>query len=317
MKKIEIVSRDRLEHQLAEHLRRAELPDHFMYLGASGAARWLRLAESPRFDIAARLEDLLGRHVEDFASGLHACCDVVSLGAGSGRKERLILDALVERGGRPRYFPIDVSAELVDMALAAAADVAWGGCGLVAPVEVLSGFAGKYFGTPMLLCMLGNSFCNHEPDWLLPLLRAQLGPEDHLLLDFHLVPEDHEAAEAEVMPRYNCQMNRDFNLGPLVERGLSPEACDFFMEVVPSAGLGWRTRKAILIKEKARVRCGSEVVVLEAGTELRLGFTYKYVASAVEELVARHGLEVRSRAASEDAAFALLLLRVADRGGNS
>jgi uncharacterized SAM-dependent methyltransferase len=309
MEREELVSAEALERELAECLRRSELPDHFLYLGEAGVAGWLELAESAEFDIAARLEDLLRESVAELADELPACCDVVSVGVGSGRKERLILEALRARGGRPRYFPIDISAPLVDMAAAEVAHLAPEGRALVAPLAALPRLAARHFRTPMLLCLLGNNSCNHEPEWLLPMLRRQLGPGDHLLLDFHLAPSDPEAARAQVEARYGGELNRAFNLGPLTRRGLDPAACELSLEVVACQGLGCRTRKGIRIRRRARVRCGQEVVELREGTRLTLGFTYKYAPGVVEGLLARHGFEVRRRAASAEGDFLILLLR--------
>lgn len=308
MDKVELVSRENLEQELAVSLAAGELPDHFLYLGEEGAGNWLSLAGSEEYDISARLEELLRRSLEALVPRLPASPDVVSLGAGSGRKERLILSALTERGGRPSYFPLDISSPLIDAALEAVADLELSGCGLVAKVEALPRLA-PCFRPPRLLCTLGNNFSNFEPGWLLPLLAAQIGPRDHLLLDLHVVPPDYGAAQAEVAGRYGCSLNQAFNLGPLLARGLNGEDCELSLELIEAPGLGWRTRKTIHLKRSAEVRCGGRSVRLAAGTTLRLGFTFKYTAQGIERLLNLHGFEVAERFATPDAAFLLLLLQ--------
>jgi len=306
--RLELVSRAGLERELAENLSAGRLPDRFLYLDEAGAAGWLALADSSEFDIAAALEGLLRGAAAELAALLPERCDVVSLGAGSGRKERLLLEALCARGGRPCYFPVDISAPLIERALAEAEPLGLEGCGLVAPLEALPRLA-PCFRSPLLLCCLGNTFCNFEPHWLLPLLRDALGPDGRLLLDFHLVSSEPEAAQAAVRGRYGSSLNRAFNLGPLLRRGLEAEACELEVALVPVPGLGWRTRKAIRVRRAAQVRCGEAVVRLAEGSTLELGFTYKYTAQGLEGLLAAGGLRAEARFASPGGEFMLLLLR--------
>jgi uncharacterized SAM-dependent methyltransferase len=308
MKKIELVSREILERELAWNLSRGRLPDHFLYLGEAGVNGWLALADSPEFDIARRLEGLLRESLAELVPLLPKGCDVVSLGVGSGRKERTLLEAMVERGARPRYFPVDISSGMVDLAIAAVEHLGLEGTGLVAPLEAITGLY-HHFGSPKLLCCLGNNFCNYDPDWLMGTLRGQLGEGDALLVDFHLVPENDAAAASEVLRRYGCELNRAFNLGPLVGRGLPAEACELSVGVVRRPGLGFQTRKAIRLKERATVQCGEEAVKLNEGATLQLGFTCKFTPAGLRSLPPRHGLEPLASFTTQDGAFALLLLR--------
>jgi len=307
MDKLELVSRERVEEDFAAALAAGRLPDHFLYVGEGGADKWLALAASSDFDIAARLEGLLRGSLPELAPRLSGARDVVSLGAGAGRKERLILEALAERGMRPSYFPIDISTRLIDLALAEVRSLAPEGCGLVAPIEALPRLA-RCFHPPVLYCCLGNNACNYEPEWLLPLLRAQLKPADRLLLDLHVVPEDSDTARWETTRRYGCRLNRDFNLGPLLERGLPGDACELSLEVVASEGLGWRTRKEIRLTREATLSCAGKDVQLAAGTTLQMGFTYKYTAPSALGLLISHGLAPQARFSSEGGDFLLLLL---------
>lgn len=308
MDKVELVSRKQLEEELAASLAAGHLPDHFLYLGDSGADNWLALAGSDDYDVSARLEELLRASLPHLAARLPASPDVVSLGAGSGRKERLLLEALMRRGGRPNYFPLDISTRLVDLALEAVEDLDPEGCGLVAKLDALPRLA-TCFRPPVLLCCLGNNFSNFEPDWLLPLLSAQLGPKDYLLVDFHLVPADGERAHSECERRYGCAANRNFNLGPLTERGLKEADCELALELVEWPGLGWRTRKSVTLKREATLRCAGRTVRLRAGTTLQLGFTCKYTREAAESVLANHGLTVEERFASACGGFLLLLAK--------
>jgi dimethylhistidine N-methyltransferase len=67
-----------------------------------------RICGLPEYYVTRTELDLLARHAGDLAVAIGADAELIEFGAGSGRKARVLLDALV----RPRaYLPVDISGE--------------------------------------------------------------------------------------------------------------------------------------------------------------------------------------------------------------
>ena len=136
MTTIELFTPERIEADLAGALRARRLPDHFLYAGEVGAASWIDLDGSSAFGVASTLTELLRASVADLTAPLPADVNVAGIGIGSGEKERLVLEALIARGGHPAYVPVDVSDGLVRRAVGAVADLDLASCtGVTARLE--------------------------------------------------------------------------------------------------------------------------------------------------------------------------------------
>ncbi len=296
MKKIELVSEQALEQRLRYHLERRELPDAFLYTGAHGTANWLTLESSKRFPIAATLTTLMEEHARSIACRIGSCRDLVSVGAGDAQKELLLLQEM-RRLAKPVCHVIDVSSQMVDAALRNLSGLGLETTGIVAFCEDLDLLA-PYWDRPILLCLLGNNFCNYEPSALLPLLRRNLGPADLLLLDSSLLPNaarDVSRWQREVEEIYNTPENVRLNTAPLVARGMDPESCRFELKLIRVEspwGQTYRTQKRIHISKRAIVQCGAEAVTFSAGEVIEMGFTYKYRLEQLRGHLEKHGFGI-------------------------
>ncbi len=294
---INLLDADGLETSLRDHLARREMPDAFLYLGTDGAGHWLDLDDSPSFAVASDLTDLLRAEASAVASYVPPGASVVSLGVGSGRKERLLLEALPQNGRGRRYLAVDVSRPLVESALTAVADLPLDAVGATAGIADLPRLL-RHARPPSLLCLLGNTFSNFEPGPLLKQARSALGPSDLFLFDCHLGPGkgvDEAAWRQEVERAYGSAENARFNLGPLIARGLPPDAARFSLRVVrvpTRLGPAWRTRKRIEILRDAEVAFPGGPVRLHAGDVVHMGFTYKHTCRQVVGWVREAGLRV-------------------------
>jgi SAM-dependent methyltransferase len=240
---------------------------------------------------------------------------VVSLGAGGGRKERILLEAMLADGGA-RYVAVDVSRALVEAALEASADLGVEAAGLCARIEDLARIR-KHAWAPVLLCLLGNTFSNFEPDMLLETVAADLAPSDLFLFDCHLGPVGEGGEEGwrqGVERAYGSAENARFNLGPLTARGVPQDACRFSLSVaqVPTPlGPAWRTAKEVHVLRDAYVAFDAGPVRLSAGDVLRMGFTYKHTRPQVLGWVRAGGFEVVEAFADEAETNLLVLVRKA------
>lgn len=303
---IELLSGEYLEEQLCRHLEHRYLPDYLLYLGEWGAGNWLELDRSPQFRVAADLTDLLREHAASVVERFPAGASLVSIGTGSGEKERLVLEAMCGRD-RPRYVCVDVSRRLVETALRTVDDLPIEKMGVVAFFEDLPVLR-RLWRRPVVVAMLGNNFNNYDTDNLLDTVRAQLAAEDMFLFDSHLF-----AGRTEEIERvYQSEPNVRFNLGPLVRCGLDPEHCRFHLKldcIQTVVGPVRRTRKWLEVLDESVVTAGGRMLRLGAGEIIRMGFTCKYTLDQIEAYLRRHALEVADRRLSRDGTNVLFSVR--------
>lgn len=294
MRKIELLTQKDLEMQFRECLIRREMPDEFLYLGDTGSKNWFTLEESTEFTVASSLTDLLRQNIDSVAAHISSKFDVVSIGVGSGKKERIIIETLIRRGLSPKYYPVDVSSQMVEAALSMVTDMNVEKVGLVGRLEQLA-LLRAHWQPPVILCLLGNNFCNYEPDALLPSVYDQLEADDLFLFDCHLFPTDREQqklAQELVESTYHCPPNVAFNISPLVQRGLAPENCEFQLNLTKVRGRGentFRTIKLIRILKDTTIQCETGSIELAAGEIIRMGFTYLYTEKQVREHLKQNG----------------------------
>src|SRR5512135_3625155 len=94
-----------LDEILAGLARRPkDLPAKYFYDDA-GSALFERICELPEYYLTRAELQLMERHVADMAAFLGPGCELIEFGCGSGRKTRLLLNAL-----QPLAFvPVDIS----------------------------------------------------------------------------------------------------------------------------------------------------------------------------------------------------------------
>jgi dimethylhistidine N-methyltransferase len=86
-----------------------QIPCKYFY-DAEGSALFEDICALPEYYLARTELALLARYADEFAALVGADAELVEFGAGSGRKVRLLLDAVV----RPcAYLPIDISSEFL------------------------------------------------------------------------------------------------------------------------------------------------------------------------------------------------------------
>lgn len=311
LSKIELITRESLEFRLHKCLEQRQMPDCFLYLDEPGVENWLNLSNSEDFPVAARLTDLLRQNLDSIARHIWGRFDIVSIGVGNGEKEQMLLETLTPRC-KLSYYAVDISSQMVDEALSTVDDIDINKTGIVAFLEDLPSLR-QFWNSPVLLCLLGNNFCNYEPDFLLELVHQQLELDDLFLFDCHLLPFEGEGLGTEKVERiYRSKLNVRFNVDPLVRRGLDLGNCVFHLELLPietNSGSVYRTKKWLEIRKDTTLSCGSNQISLAAGDAISLGFTYKYTRSQVEDYLSRHGFQTLEGFVSSEGENLLILTR--------
>jgi len=320
LKKIELITSNELETRFKECLQQRRMPDYFLYIGEQrGNKSWHNVNSCKELPICAQLTDLLRQSLPSLVDSFPRNLSLVSIGVGRGEKERLLLEALLKRG-LSRYYAVDISSRMIDEALRAVADLKVDKVGLVAFLEDLP-LLRQYWSPPILLCLLGNTFCNFDPNYILALIWGQLEESDLLLLDCHLLSdqmeESNDSGQEQIERIYRTEPTMRFSINPLVQRGFDTDNCVFHLEFRPvetDIGLVYKTNKQLQVLKNTTISCGQDAVSLSSGDVIQLGFTYKYTRQQAEEYLRRNGFEKLQTFLSSDGENLLLLVRKGQEG---
>ncbi len=293
------------------------LPPRYFY-DAQGSRLFDRITTLPEYYLT-RTEQLILADCARRLGSLVGHADLVELGAGSARKTRIVVDALLEQTALKApllYVPIDVSEAALEE----------GARGLIAafPRLAVSGLVATYeaglaalpprLAPRRLMMFLGSTIGNldgaESAEFFAAVARA-LDPGDALLLGFDLVktPGVIEAAYNDaqgVTAAFNLNMLRhlnrrfdgDFDLARFRHRAFfNAEASQIEMHLVSADARLVRLRKLGLA---ARFEAGETI-----RTEISRKFRFADMAAAVE----RQGFTLAERWSDSQEWFALALFR--------
>ncbi len=323
--KIKIISEEDIQKRLYESLKRHEIPDYLLYTGTGGARNWLNLDGSEAFPVARQLKVLLEKNIASIVRFIPTGMSLVSVGVGNGDKERLLLEELIKKNLAEksvsekvaiRYYPIDINSQFVDIALEKVRDLPVEKKGIVGFIEEMP-LLKKHWRLPVLFCILGNTFCNYEPEFILKLVYENLEQGDLFFVDANLLPtqgsgERAQSARKSILGTYASRENALFNMYPLLQYGMDPDYFDFELllgEVNSSIGAVYRTRKSLNILKDAEIKIGPDIINFKEGDIIRMGFTYKYTYDKIIAFLNICGFDVLNSFLSEDKANTIILAK--------
>ncbi len=265
-----------------------------------GSALFEAITALPEYGLTRAEAALLERHSPEIAELLGGGrWRVAELGSGSGRKTRLVLEAMARRAGTVMdYHPIDVSAAALDACAKVLEGVA-----RVRPeeAEYEEGLrrvkCARRDDERLLVLFLGSNLGNYEPERgreLLDAVRAGMEPGDALMLGLDLVKD-----EARLLAAYDdaagvtAAFNR--NIVARIDRELDGEldAREFEHEARWDAGA---RRVEMHLKSgrrrKARIGQLGMTVEFEEGEKIWTESSYKYEPGAMETMAAGAGFDV-------------------------
>jgi len=261
-----------------------------------GSELFERITELPEYYLTRTERLLLERYAPEWVGDL-APRTLVELGAGSARKTRILLDAMMDTGRAERYLPVDVSSDfLAETARRLSAEYPH-----LEVLPVRADLAEEFHLStpqpgPVLYVFLGSTLGNFEPDAairLLHSLRGAMRTADRLLLGLDLHKERSELERA-----YNdvAGITAEFNRNML--RVLNQRlGADFHPDAFRHhAFYNQRERRIemhLVAEEAQRVSIpGIGVVTFAPGESLRTELSHKYDRAQVERLLAAAGLGV-------------------------
>lgn len=285
-----LLTENELADEFVAALKQRYLPEKFFYWFPLSVKAWLELCQlNQPYKNFSRSYELVSQHACDIArpyAGTGA--EVVSLGAGQGDKDLLLLEALRQAGAHVRYRPVDASQALLELAVKRATEAGFSVSGLKADLAASPTAATltARASQPRLYLVLGNTLGAIDPLAFLETLRRLLCPADRLLVDGEIFdPRD-------TMAGYENPVNRRFAFAPLASIGLEePRDGRLVFETDTDsrrAGLH-RVTKHFRAARPLEIAVAGRRVPLAAGEKIAMNCSYKYTRAAFLALLEEKG----------------------------
>src|SRR6266566_2240703 len=154
-----------ISEEFAESLEARDIPEKFFYWHPLCVRAWLSLSKDIAYESRLYSWNLLLEDVERISSHFESIVAVISLGAGDGAQDVLLLKALQAVKLDVDYFPVDASQGLLEIACAAAEDEEVDTLGLKADISspmhlVLAADASE---NPKVFLLCGNTLGGFDP----------------------------------------------------------------------------------------------------------------------------------------------------------
>ena len=289
----------------AFHARR--LPEKFFYWFPLSVRAWLALCSDGAYRNFVRSRSLIARSRAELARLFPVSpLEVVSLGAGQGDKDLLLLEALRERGARVSYVPVDTSQALLEMACGGALSAGFPAQGIKADFtnpRHLQALAAEPETPPRLLLLIGNTLGAFDPIAEARDLAGLLRRGDALLVDGEVYAGDATVAG------YDNPLNRRFAWAPLNAVGIREGDGELVFAAADDARLPGLhlIPKYFQAGRDVEALIGGEALRLARGEQLAMNHSYKYAPETFLGILSDAGLTVRWQATSDDQRFLMAL----------
>ncbi|MDE3167126.1 MAG: L-histidine N(alpha)-methyltransferase [Acidobacteriota bacterium] len=308
--KVEVVLTEAdLTEEFAEAVEARDLPEKFFFWFPRSASEWSRLAADP--ELYGGLQESwkeICAAAPEIARHFGGKVPLISFGAGDGTRDRMLAQSLGDAGCDVRYFPVDASQTMLELACGGAEDADIETVGIKAdissPVHLV--YAADAADPPRLFLFCGNTMGSFDPLAEIRYLTQSLKPEDRLIVDGELWDEK------ATMSRRDNPKARRFLCALLASVGIFPTDGEIrFDHKLDSRheGLHLVTRYFHAARDLSAT-VAAEEIALERGERIGMNFQYVYTAAAFRWLLQEHGgLEIEREYFSADGRFLTAVCR--------
>jgi len=305
-----LLSEDQIAQEFLDALGRHDLPEKFFYWFPLSVRAWINLCGDGAYRNYVRSHSVLEKNAAEIVSMLPSePIELISLGAGQGTKDFLILEHLQKQGKYLNYRPVDASQGLLEIACQSAKEKNFACQGLKADLNNDSHFKEMQVildEKPRLIMMLGNTLGAFDPLKFATKLDNIMRPQDFLILDGELFNQ------TDTLAGYDNPINRQFAFGPLSSVGLS-EPNDGRLHIKTDVdnrqpGL-YRIRKHFQASRDLNIMLAGENIQILSDTNIEMSWSYKYDRDALKSLITSSGMQLAAEYISTDKRFLTLLVK--------
>ena len=305
-----LLSEEQIAQDFLDALKKHDLPEKFFYWFPLSVRAWINLCRDGAYRNYIRSHSILEEHAANLVSMLPSGpVELISLGAGQGTKDFLILEELQKQGKFLNYRPVDASQGLLEIACRSAKEKHFSCCGLKADLnndthlQNLQNISDK---NTRLFMILGNTLGAFDPLVFAKKLDNMMQNGDFLILDGEIFNQ------TETIAGYDNPINRKFAFGPLSSVGLS-EPDDGVLKIdtdIDSRMHGlYRIRKQFQLSRDLKIMLSGETLKLSSNTNIEMSWSYKYERNTLIDIVTSSGMQLIEEHASKDEHFLTLLLK--------
>lgn len=293
-----------IAQEFADSLEARDLPEKFFYWLPLSVKAWRDLASGEEYRGLNRTWDLVNSKAQELAASFGPIVPVVSLGAGDGNKDRALIQALQRAGKTVKYFPVDASQTLLEIACAAAEDDELEVLGIKADISspmhvVLASDAAE---SPKLFLMSGTTLGGFDPLDHIRNIKETMKSDDRLILDAELLRN--EASDSE--PKLASPKLAKFALAPLASLGIQEDDGQIRFETKRDerhSGMQMVT-KYFQAQRDLRIAVAGQELFVARGERVFMNFNYLFTLDAFHWLLTTHaGLNIQMEFISSDGAF--------------
>ena len=282
-----LLTETEISDEFAEAMEARDIPEKFFYWHPLSVRAWQALSRDVAFESRLNSWSLLVDDVEKVSSHFDSIVAVISLGAGDGLQDVLLLKALQSVKLDVDYFPVDASQGLLEMACAAGEDEEVDTLGLKADISspmhlVLAADASE---NPKLFLLCGNTLGGFDPLDQVRYLSQCMHEGDRLIVD----AEIYESATA-ISSRDN-PVGQRFAFAPLASLGVTKDDGELHFEERRDErheGLCVITRQFQTARDLHLTVVDREIT-LQRGERVSLSFNYTYSMEAFRWVLTEHG----------------------------
>src|SRR5436190_16715856 len=214
-----LLTETEISDEFAEAMEARDIPEKFFYWHPLSVRAWQALSRDVAYESRQHSWSLLVDDVEKICTHFDSIVAVISLGAGDGSQDVLLLKAMQAVSLDVDYFPVDASQGLLEMACAAAEDEEVDTLGIKADISspmhlVLAADASE---NPKLFLLCGNTLGAFDPLDQIRCLSQCMREDDRLIVD----GEIHDSAAA--LASRESPVGQRFAFGPLASLGLTKD----------------------------------------------------------------------------------------------
>src|SRR5438046_7760460 len=308
--KVEVVlSEADIAQEFIEAIEARDLPEKFFFWFPQAAAEWTALVSNTElYGGIADTWNAIAADAPALAGHFGGKLPVISIGAGDGARDRVLIRALKDTGCECQYFPVDASQSMLEAACAGAEDEDIETVGIKAdissPVHLI--YAADAAEPPRLFILSGNTMGSFDPLAEIRYVAQCMKPEDRLIVDGEL----HD--EKLTMERRDNPATRKFLAAMLASVGIGEGDGEIrFDDKTDSLheGLHLITRYFRAARDLSATVAGEEFP-LERGERIGMNFQYSYTPEGFRWLLTEHGgLEIEREYASPDDRFLTAICR--------